>query len=81
MSYKETVKFKSKFYFSKKTIDINNVYIQFILVSKKYSLDKDDFSQFVDYKNYEYDVTPLLIRLPKLTGYIKGFQEAKYMIQ
>ena len=47
----------------------------------KYSLDEDDFSQFVDYKNHEDDVTPLLIRLPKLNGYIKGFQEAKYMIQ
>ena len=43
MSYKETVKFKSKFYFTKEPVDINNVYIQCVLVSNKHYLDENDF--------------------------------------
>lgn len=36
---------------------------------------KNCFRFFVRYNNYDHNITTLLIKLPKLTGFVKHFEE------
>lgn len=61
---------KSKFHYFKYLIDISNGDIDEIIVKK-------NFKYFIGYK-YDEKVKPLLIMLPKMTGYENIFNESNY---
>lgn len=56
---------KRKFYYSKHSIDINNADIDKITISNKISVDKKDSNTLLETK----------IILPKMSGYLKCFDE------
>lgn len=56
---------KRKFYYSKHSIDINNVDIDQIMISNKISVDKKDSNTLLETK----------IILPQMSGYLKCFDE------
>ena len=66
---------KSDFYKNKKINRINDVDVNKILVPKKapYRI-KNSLKYFIGY-NDNYIIRPLCIRLPKMTGYARKFDE------
>lgn len=52
-------------------MDKNNINIDCILLLDKYSIEKNSFKYFVGYKNCLYGTMSLLIKLPKMNGYLK----------
>ena len=59
-------------------VDINNINIDEILVSNKISSGKKYFKYFIGYKD-EDKIKPLCIRLSKICGYAKNFDETRYI--
>ena len=64
-----------KFYQDKCTILINNIDINKIVVSNKFSFGKKDFIGYKDAKK----ITPLCILLPKMSAYRKDFNKIKFL--
>ena len=48
------------------------------MISNKVSLGKKDFKYFIGYK-YDNKAKPLWIKLPKMSGYAKYFDETKHI--
>ena len=69
---------KGNFNYFKHPIDIKNINIDIILISKKVSFNRKGFIHFVGYKD-DNKINPLCIMLPKMGGYAKSFVETKYM--
>ena len=66
---------KSIFYKNKAINNIEEIDVNNILVSKKESYgNKNSFKYFVGY-NDNYNIRPLCIRLPQMTGYVRKFDE------
>ena len=69
---------KRNFLTSKKEIDINNVNIENILVWYKHCIEEACWTYFVGYVNhFNNETKPVLIKLSKLSGSIKGFGKVK----
>ena len=64
---------KREFHMSRKFIDINEVDTGRIVVSKKHPFGKNCVKYFVGYCAVDDSPKPLLIKLPKMTGYLKCF--------
>ena len=69
---------KSKFHQHKGPISINNIDTNKTVVSNMVSFGKKDFKYFLGYKDAK-QVRPLYIFLPKMSTYIRNFDETKYM--
>ena len=75
----ETLKFnnirvnKKEFHKSKQATDLNLVNVDQIVVSDKFKHSYDGFKYFIGYQEGE-TVKPLCIILPKMSGYIKYFE-------
>ena len=69
-------KIKKSIFYKKKAINnIEEIDVNNILVSKKESYgNKNSFKYFVGY-NDNYNIRPLCIRLPQMTGYVRKFDE------
>ena len=66
---------KSSFYKEKKINNIEDIYVNNILVSRKESYgNKNSFKYFISYNNNDIN-RPLYIRLPQMTGYARKFNE------
>ena len=70
---------KHKFYNHKNPILIVDVYINKALISNKVSLGRKHFKCFVDYKDDYYKMKLLCLILPKMSRYVKSFDETKYV--
>ena len=57
---------------------MGNIDINKIVVSNKFSFDKNDFKYFIGYKDSK-KVRPLCILLPKMSAYRRNFDDTKYM--
>ena len=64
---------KKEFHKSKKSIGINSVSANQIVVSDKFKHSDDGFKCFIGHKEGE-TVKPLCIILPQMSGYIKYFE-------
>ena len=69
---------KNAFYKFKYPIDIDKVGIEEKVIFNKIWYVKKGFNYFIGYKEDE-EGKPLSILLPKMSGYIKCFDEANYM--
>ena len=69
---------KNAFHKFKYPIDINEVNIGKIVISNKVLYGKKCFKYFIGYKDDD-KIKPLCIMLPKFSGYVKCFDETKYM--
>ena len=49
-------------------VDIDNIFI-----SNKVSFGKKGYKYFIGYKDDDYNIKPLYIMLPKMSGYVKRF--------
>ena len=68
---------KSHFYKNKKILNINDIDVNNILVSKKEKYGKyDSFQHFIGYNDNNV-IKPLYLELPQMTGYINKFNENK----
>ena len=66
---------KSSFYKEKKINNIEDIYVNNILVSRKESYgNKNSFKYFISYNDNDIN-RPLYIRLPQMTGYARKFNE------
>ena len=66
---------KSIFYKNKAINNIEEIYVNNILVSKKESCgNKNSFKYFIGYNDND-NIRPLCIRLPQMTGYARKFDE------
>ena len=66
---------KTKFYQNKKVLQINDIDVNKILVSKKEPYGKhNSLTYFIGY-NDNYFIRPLCLRLPQMTGYAKKINE------
>ena len=57
---------------------MGNIDINKIVVSNKFSFDKNDFKYFIGYKDSK-KVRPLRILLPIMSAYRRNFDDTKYM--
>ena len=57
---------------------MGNIDINKIVVSNKFSSDKNVFKYFIGYKDSK-KVRPLCILLPKMRAYRRNFDDTKYM--
>ena len=64
---------ENKFHKSKQPIDLNLVNVDEIVVFDKFKDNDDGFKYFIGYKEGKI-VKPLCIILPKMSGYIKYFE-------
>ena len=64
---------KKEFHKSKQPINLNLINVDQIVVSDKFKHSDDGFKYFIGYKEGEI-VKPLCIILPKMSGYIKYFE-------
>ena len=64
---------ENKFHKSKQPIDLNLVNVDEIVVFDKFKDNGDGFKYFIGYKESKI-VKPLCIILPKMSGYIKYFE-------
>ena len=64
---------KKEFHKSKQPIDLNLVNADQMVVPDKFKHGEDGFKYFIGYKEGEI-VKPLCIILPKMSGYIKYFE-------
>ena len=64
---------ENKFHKSKQPIDLNLVNVDEIVVFDKFKDNDDGFKYFIGYKESKI-VKPLCIILPKMSGYIKYFE-------
>ena len=64
---------ENKFHKSKQPIDLNLVKVDEIVVFDKFKDNDDGFKYFIGYKEGKI-VKPLCIILPKMSGYIKYFE-------
>ena len=84
MSKKETLKLddleieKRRFHSSKGAIHISDVNPDKIVTSEKFSCAKKGFKYLVSYKNNE-QATPLCVLLPKMSSYLRHFDDEKTM--
>ena len=69
---------KSPLYNSKCSNDVNEVDIKKILTSDRISFGKKGFKYFIGYQDND-KIKPLCIMLPKITGYVKCFDETNYI--
>ena len=60
-------------------MDIDDVNIEFIVLSDKYSIGKRFFKYFVRFRNHVNEIIPFLTRLPKVNGYLKSFKGAIHL--
>ena len=75
INFKDKKILKSSFYKNKKTNRIDDTDVNNILVSKKESYgNKSSLKHFIGYNDDDI-IRPLCIRLPKLTGYARKFDE------
>ena len=70
---------KNSFYKNKKSLDLNKIDVNKILVSKKESYGtKNSHKYFIGYNDGDI-IRPLCILLPKMIGYVKHFDSNKTM--
>ena len=70
---------KNSFYKNKKSLDLNKIDVNKILVSKKESYGaKNSYKYFVGHNDGDI-IRPLCILLPKMIGYVKHFDSNKTM--
>ena len=73
-----------KVHFTKKRkppININEIEINRIVLFDKTSYgNKDSFKHYIGYKYTDKNISPLNIRLPQLTGYVKFFSDENKLI-
>ena len=70
---------KNSFYKNKKSLDLNKIDVNKILVSKKESYGtKNSHKYFIGYNDDDI-IRPLCILLPKMIGYVKHFDSNKTM--
>ena len=65
-----------KFHYSKYAIKVNNLGVNKVIISKRVSFCKKGFKYFIGYKD-DKKVKPLCIMFPKMSGYVKCFDETK----
>ena len=71
--------YKTKFYSSKKAISLDSVYLNKIVVSKKWKINDTTSKYICGYLNND-TIQPLCVILPQMNGYIKYFDDGgKYM--
>ena len=63
---------KSSFYKNKKLLEIDNVDVIKIPISKRESYGKKSFKHFIRYNDND-NIRPLHIKLPQMIGYAKYF--------
>ena len=71
-----------KFHYSRYAIKVNNLGVDKVIISKRVSFCKKGFKYFIgckDFIGYKDDkkVKPLCIMFPKMSGYVKRFDETK----
>ena len=72
---------KSNFYKNKKKINLHDLDVHKILVSKKESYGtKNSLKYFIGYNDDEV-IRPLCINLPQMIGYVKNFDSNKTVFQ
>ena len=69
---------KRKFHYTKTPIWINNEDIHKTLVSDKIAFGKKSYEYFIRYKDGR-RISHLCIMLPEMSGYVKMFDETKYV--
>lgn len=69
---------KRKFHYTKTPIWINNEDIHKTLVSDKIAFGKKSYEYFTRYKDGR-RISHLCIMLPEMSGYVKMFDETKYV--
>ena len=70
---------KSNFYKNKKLFKIDNIDVDKILISKKEPYGKEkSYKYFISYNDND-NIRPLCVKLPKMIGYVKCFDNAKTM--
>ena len=70
---------RSDFYKNKKAFQIDHIDVNKVLVSKKEPYDtKNSFKYFIGYSDNDV-IRPLYLRLPKITGYTRKFDENSTM--
>ena len=70
---------KHKFHHCKNPISIYIVKIDRIVVSNKFPFGKKGFKYFIGYEHDHKKVMPLCIMPPKMSAYIRDFNETKYI--
>ena len=85
MPYKETLNFDKtkienhKLHVLKKTIDINDVNVESVLLSDMHSLRTKSGKCFFGYKDHDKETITILIELPKFKRHLKSFENTKYI--
>ena len=81
LSYGETAIIKSAFYKKTTSIKINEIEINRIVLFNKTSYgNKGSFKHYIGYRHTDGSLSPLNIRLPQLTGYVKHFSDENKLI-
>ena len=75
INFNDKKNWKGDFYKNKKILQIDNIDVNNILVSKKEQYrTKNSFKYFIGYNDIDI-IRPLCIKLPKMTGYARKFNE------
>ena len=81
LSYGEKLIIKNAFHKRTTSININEIEINRILLSDKTSYgNKGSFKHYIGYSHTDGNISPLNIRLPQLTGYVKHFNDEDKVI-
>ena len=76
LSYGETAIIKNAFHKKTISININEIKINRIVLFNKTSYgNKSSFKHYTGYRHTDGKLSPLNIRLPQLTGYVKYFTD------
>ena len=51
-----------------------------ILIYNKGSFGKKSYKYLIGYKDYDYNIKPLCLMLPKMSGYVTSFYETTYVL-
>ena len=71
---------KRKFNYHESTIFIDDIDVGKISISEKVSFIKKGYKYFIGFEDDDYKVKPLCIMIPKTNGFLKGFDDSKYII-
>ena len=70
---------KSKFHYPKNLVLIDELYIEKVLIFNKVYFGKKGYEYFIGYKYDNYKIKALSIKFPRMSGYVKSFDETKYI--
>ena len=70
---------KSKFHYPKNLVLIDELYIEKVLIFNKVYFGKKGYEYFTGYKYDNYKIKALSIKFPRMSGYVKSFDETKYI--